>query len=227
MIAATRVAIELAGRSHAARFAIAGAAAEVQLAIVYESLPALAIAHADFVARWNALESAPAGSLAKLAPYRRYRAGTYTAGEDFLTSDVRDRVATRWFGLRGAVIDPPVYGADRALALELQLVADAAAPAVLPRWYSARPHDRATPARRGDRACRSSRSPALAVSLRAVGLAIPGRDAPIEVAWLDGDRVARGHDRGTPSTDWLGRFRLYVESPAREVWALSSAAVAR
>ena len=87
------------------RIVILVIALAIQARMMFGSVRALLDAHRDFARRIAALERAPRGSVASVPPYPR-RATTWFLGEDFRYSELRDRVATRMFGLRGIALAP-------------------------------------------------------------------------------------------------------------------------
>lgn len=176
-VIAAIVTVHLAGAGRA-RFALAGLALAVQAQVIVASIGALLAAHRQFDERMAALQRAPRGTIATVAPYPP-DSGTWFFGEDFQASPLRDRVATLRFGLRGIALAParPEFQDVPALALHHQVDGDTSG---FPSFYSA---DLATARRQFIAAVRPR-----PVGARLVidNLVVPDHPAtPVLAAWTD------------------------------------------
>lgn len=133
-VIAAVVVLELFGTGRG-RTVILVIALAVQARVGFGSLRALLDAHRDFERRVATLERAPRGTVASVPPYPRH-ATTWFLGEDFRYSQLRDRVATRIFGLRGIALAPArrEYQDVPPLALHHEVDGDARG---FPGFYSA------------------------------------------------------------------------------------------
>jgi hypothetical protein len=196
-------------------------------AVAWRSLHELAIAHADANARLTALHAAKPGELARIPALRRFRPTRYALGEDLRESELRERIASLVFGVRGIAIDPPEYGVEPVPAIELRADGTGPADAIaqLPLWWSA---DLATARDQLESALPAARKRGLEdVRLVANGLHVPGRDEPVLAAWLDSDHVEglaiRAHDILRATRYAYGRARFEVPGEPTAVWAIELA----
>jgi hypothetical protein len=195
--------------------ALGVAAIAVQAWAVGLSMRALVPAHRDFDERVAALEAAAPGSIATVPPYHEHKVNPWSAGEDFRTSELRDRVATRVFGLRGIALEPRVLGAQPVPPLVLHHELDGGDPDAMPRFYSA---DLATAREQFAAGVRRAR-PRRAV-LVADGVRVPGAPAPIWAAWAD-DGAARGWSAWADGIDRQGRLRIIPPpGPVTAMWSV-------
>ena len=221
-VVACRVLIDLFD-DRALRRLVIGGAVVIELVVARASFRANNAARLDAAARIAALEAGAPGSVVTVPPYRKIRTSAYVLGEDFRSAELRDRVATRRFGLRAIAIEPVVHNEQPVSPIEFRAVwaGPAAAGAVLPSWYSA---DLETAREQLAGVVGRARSLGLTdVRLEATGLTVPGADV-IEAAWLEsGDAVEREwiEPHGPPfGTDALGRARLVVDGQPDAVWAI-------
>jgi len=87
------------------RTAILVIALAIQVRMMFGSVRAAARRTPRLRAPDRSARAHPRGTVASVPPYPR-RATTWFFGEDFRYSDLRDRVATRMFGLRGITLAP-------------------------------------------------------------------------------------------------------------------------
>ncbi|HTR54287.1 MAG TPA: DUF6056 family protein [Kofleriaceae bacterium] len=224
-VAATAVIVRLAADRRVRQVAVAAVLLSHAL-IAWRSLHELAIAHGDAKKRLAVVRDTRPGEIARVPPLRRFRATPYLLGEDLHESELRDRVATMMFGVRGIAIEPLEYGVEPVPAIELRADADGPGDAIakLPTWFSA---DLGTARDQLAEGFPTARAHGLRdVRLVARGMQLPARTGtPVLAAWLDGDRIERlaidAYD-AVPATRYeFGGARLCVPGTPDEVWAIA------
>jgi hypothetical protein len=212
VVACAAVILAIVPIDRAIRRVMIGLVIAAQLGMVISSAVLLVPAWQRHADRIEALEAAAPGTTAVVPPYSRHKQNQWFFGEDFLRSNVRDRVATEIYGLRAIVLEPAL--GTQEPAAELGLRADAPVGTATPPWYSA---DLATARAQFGRVLAGTDGARLVVT----AVAVPDRSDPIVAATIDRGRLV--HARlAQPRIDRDGRLRLRVSGiDPTVVWALA------